>query len=88
MLPTNRRGDGPATLTERLAYQAQLGEFMLTYDWRGWIRTTWEVVVYVARYGNGQQVDMVADWPISKLRRVAEGISKCLELEAKKARSG
>lgn len=57
--------------------------FMATYDFYGLVRSTWKTVVYVARYGNGQQIDVIEHWPLSKLKRVAGYLSDMIEKENK-----
>lgn len=49
------------------------------------IRSTWEIVVFVARYAC-QDIDKVEHWPLSKLVRVATLTAELLEEEAKKSR--
>ena len=71
-------------VTEGLRPAATRWAAMMLRDWTQDVVRTWELVVYVARYGK-QPIDHVERWPLSKLLRVTRLVSANLEAEAKAA---
>lgn len=70
-------------------YEASWHMWLSTFvvDWLKPIRTTWKTVVFVCRY-DGQRVEDVERWPLSKLARISKYTAEYLEAEAKAGRGG
>lgn len=75
----------PRDPTEDVREAAVRWAVMAVRDWTRDVREVWKLVVYIGRYGK-QPIDHVERWPMSKVLRVAKGVSDLLNEEARQAK--